>query len=63
MNKIFKKPIAPTLKSMEIDEKVDFSTKQYSSLNAAISTVSTETGKKFTRKKVSKEVVEVTRLN
>lgn len=52
MNKISKKSIAPTLKRMEINDKEVFSPSQYTSLNAAIVNLQTETGKKFKRNKV-----------
>ena len=59
MNKI---PIAPTLKSLGIYKSANFSLKQYTSVNAAIQRLQTESEKKFTQKKNKREqVLEVTR--
>lgn len=44
-------PISPTLKKLTLYEKAIFSLTQYTSVNAAIQKVQTETNLKFTQKK------------
>lgn len=57
-----KKPIAPTIKALEIGESSTFPIHRYSAVNSSIYMTELSTGRKFTREKVNTSVV-VTRVN
>lgn len=46
-----KKPIAPVLKAMNLNDSEEFSLTCYMSVNAAINSIQTEKEMKFTRKR------------
>lgn len=61
-HKTIKKPVAPTIKALEVGESSTFPVTRYSVVSSSIYMVETTTGRKFTREKVNKSVV-VTRVN